>query len=201
MKHLIFPTKAQADAFIQDLQTQGLAREQLAKSTLNRDADGMSTTGGMTTTGGMSTTTDATMDRGLDMQGDGVGGTPEDAGAGAVKGTGVGAVVGAAAAAIGVAATGGALAVPLLLGWAALGSGVGAAVGAAGGAAGVDETGRGDAYSDGAYDRDYSYNVNNDSYDRLSSGLSDGRAVAVEDSVPEEAVRMAASRHGGEIVS
>ncbi|GGL08871.1 hypothetical protein GCM10010844_29530 [Deinococcus radiotolerans] len=130
----------------------------------------------------------------LTMEGDGVGGTAEDAGAGAVKGTGVGAVVGAAA---GILATGatiatGGLALPVILGMTALGSGVGAAVGATGGAMGVDETGK--TYDD-RYDVDDTY------YDRMDSTInSGGRVVAVDDSVPQDVLMDAVTRHGGEIV-
>ena len=108
-----------------------------------------------------------------------------------MKGTGVGAAVGAVA---GIIATGatvatGGLALPVILGMAALGSGVGAAVGATGGAMGVDETG------------DY-YDADDDYYDRLNTTHTNGgRTVAVHDSVPADVVEAAAIRHGGEYVS
>lgn len=121
------------------------------------------------------------------------GGTPEDAAAGAVKGTGIGAVAGAATGFLGTAAaiaagvaTGG-LAIPVMLGLGALGAGVGATVGAVGGAMGVDETGD-----------DY-YETSDTYYDRLNATVSGGgRVIAVADSVPAD-VLDAAARHGGEV--
>ncbi len=177
MRHLLFPTVAQADAFVQDLQSQGLIRPEMGQASVNRH----SAMGGVT---------NGTMDNrnaGLDD-----GGTAEDAGEGAIKGTGVGLVAGAVAGVVATAttvATGG-LALPVILGMAALGSGVGAGVGAIGGAAGVDETG----YDNG-------YGVSDDHYDRINDTMSSGgRAIAVEDSVPMDAVQAAADRHGGQFV-
>ncbi|GAA0510314.1 hypothetical protein [Deinococcus depolymerans] len=164
MKHIIFPTAAAADAFTADLQAQGVIAPTMGRATVTRRSD-----------------TAAIHE----------GGTAEDAGAGAVKGTGVGAAVGAAA---GIIATGatiatGGLALPVILGMAALGSGVGAAVGATGGAMGVDETG------------DY-YDADDEYYDRLNTTATNGgRTVAVDDSVPADVVEAAAIRHGGEYVS
>ena len=115
MKHILFPTVSDADAFIADLQNQGVARPELGNATFNRR-----------------TTTEVVSDASAGA---------EDAGAGAVKGTGVGALVGAAAGVLGagaVVASGG-LALPVILGMTALGAGVGAGVGAVGGAAGIDE--------------------------------------------------------------
>lgn len=182
MKHILFPTAAAADAFTADLQAQGVIAPTMGSSTYTR----------------RSAATDVADTRAdgpgsLTMDADGAGGTPEDAGAGAVKGTGVGAVVGAAA---GILATGatiatGGLALPVILGMAALGSGVGAAVGATGGAMGVDETGK----VDDRYDVDDTY------YDRMDSTInSGGRVVAVHDSVPQDVLMDAVARHGGEIV-
>ncbi|WP_189074327.1 hypothetical protein [Deinococcus sedimenti] len=187
MKHILFPTAAAADAFTADLQAQGVIAPTMGTSTYTRRADGTRVDTG-------ATSVDADGPGNLTMDPDGVGGTAEDAGAGAVKGTGVGAVVGAAA---GILATGatiatGGLALPVILGMAALGSGVGAAVGATGGAMGVDETGK--AYDD-RYDVDDTY------YDRMDSTInSGGRVVAVHDSVPHDILMDAVSRHGGEIV-
>jgi hypothetical protein len=172
MKHLTFPTVAQADAFVQDLQSQGVIRPEMGNTSVNRQSS-MTDTG----TAGMGS---------ADM----AGGTAEDAGEGAVKGTGVGLIAGAVAGVVATAttvATGG-LALPVILGMAALGSGVGAGVGAIGGAAGVDETGNG-------------YHVSDDHYERMSQTMnSGGRAIAVEDSVPNDVVQAAATRHGGQFV-
>lgn len=178
MKHILFPTVADADAFIADLQSQGAVRPEVGSATLNRRSPAMTDT---TTTG---TTTTNYVDEG---------GTAEDAGAGAVKGTGVGALVGAAAGVLGAGATiaTGGLALPVILGMTALGSGVGAAVGGIGGAAGVDETGDG-----------YTSTVDDDYYDRLHSGVNNGgRAVAVDDNVPTDVLNAAVSRHNGQMVS
>ncbi len=178
MKHLLFPTTAQADAFVQDLLAQGVIQPELGQTSVNRRS-AMDTT----------TTSSATA---TDGDADLAGGTPEDAGAGAVKGTGVGLVAGAVAGAVATAATGGLAAVPVILGMAALGSGVGAGVGAVGGAAGVDETG------DGAYGGGY---VSDEQYSRLDQGVAGGgRAIAVEDNVPADVVAQAAERHGGHFV-
>ena len=173
MKHLIFPTVAQADAFVQDLQSQGVIRPEMGNRSVNRQSS--STASETVNTG--STETVGTVDV-----------AAEDAGAGAVKGTGVGLVAGAVAGVVATAATvaTGGLALPVILGMAALGSGVGASVGAIGGSAGVDETG---------------YHVSDDHYDRMSQTMnSGGRAIAVEDSVPSDVVQAAATRHGGQIV-
>lgn len=177
MKHLLFPTVAQADAFVQDLQSQNLIQADMGQTSVNRQSS-MGMAG--TTSSGMAVSDPAYTD----------GGTAEDAGEGAVKGTGVGLVAGAVAGVVATAttvATGG-LALPVILGMAALGSGVGAGVGAIGGAAGVDETGNG-------------YNVSDEHYDRMDQTVnSGGRAIAVEDSVPMAAVQAAADRHGGQFV-
>ncbi len=193
MKHILFPTAAAADAFTADLQAQGVIAPTMGTSTYTRRGANAGTDATGTTTYGDTGRTDMDGRGSLTMEGDGVGGTPEDAGAGAVKGTGVGAVVGAAA---GILATGatiatGGLALPVILGMAALGSGVGAAVGATGGAMGVDETGT----TDDRYDVDDTY------YDRMDQTInSGGRVVAVHDSVPQDVLMDAVARHGGEIV-
>ena len=194
MRHLIFPTTAQADAFVQDLQSQNLIRPEMGQTSVNRSASGVATD---PVTGENLHGTPVTGTPVSDNLGTlpGEGGTAEDAGEGAVKGTGVGLVAGAVAGVIATAttvATGG-LALPVILGMAALGSGVGAGVGAIGGAAGVDETG------DRMYDDNYS--VADDHYDRMHETMNaGGRAIAVEDSVPMDAVQAAAARHGGEFV-
>ncbi|AWN22776.1 hypothetical protein DKM44_05650 [Deinococcus irradiatisoli] len=191
MRHLLFPTVAQADAFVQDLQSQGLIRPEVGQASVNRHSE----LGGMSSTGTtMGNDTMDNRDPALD------GGTAEDAGEGAIKGTGVGLVAGAVAGVVATAttvATGG-LALPVILGMAALGSGVGAGVGAIGGAAGVDETGNGGTYSG---DNSFGYGVSDEHYDRINDTMnSGGRAIAVEDNVPMDAVQAAADRHGGQFV-
>ncbi|MBZ9712319.1 hypothetical protein [Deinococcus multiflagellatus] len=179
MKHVMFPTVAAADAFIADMQQQGLVAPTLGRASYMRS-------GGTSTT---TTTTDT-------VTADASAGA-EDAGAGAVKGTGVGAVAGAVAGVLAsgaVVATGG-LALPVILGMTALGSGVGAAVGATGGAMGVDEN------HDGRTSMEDTYEVDHTSYDHMHSTMnSGGRVVGVEDSVPFDAVQATAARHGGQIM-
>ncbi|PTA66869.1 hypothetical protein [Deinococcus arcticus] len=181
MKHVIFPTVAAADAFIADMQQQGLVAPTLGRASYTRSG-GTSTATTTTTTETVSTDASA---------------GAEDAGAGAVKGTGVGLAVGAAAGILAsgaVVATGG-LALPVILGMTALGSGVGAAVGATGGAMGVDEN------HDGRTSMEDTYEVDHGSYDQMHSTMnSGGRVVGVEDSVPFDAVQATAARHGGQIM-
>ncbi|WP_216328376.1 hypothetical protein [Deinococcus aestuarii] len=183
MRHLLFPTKDAADAFIADLRAQGLIQPEVGHVTVNRrmtDAT-RQMEAGSTTTG---------------TAGAGEVDTAHEAGRGAVEGTGIGAAAGAVAGVIGSVATvaTGGLALPVILGMTALGSGVGAAVGAVAGGATAEGTG-------GVGDTSGSYDVSDDQHDRLSSGLSGGgRAVAVEDSVPADAVAAAAARHGGQFV-
>ncbi|GAA5534390.1 hypothetical protein [Deinococcus aluminii] len=179
MKHLLFPSKEQADAFIEDLRAQGLIQPDIGHMPLNRRTAMAEANTATSTTG----------------TGYAAGDTADDAAEGAVEGTGVGAAVGAVAGAVATVATGGLAAVPILLGMTALGAGVGAGVGAIGGAEGANETGgyigapSGDSYLD------------DDRYDRLNSGVEGGgRAVAVEDNVPADAVEAAAARHGGQFV-
>ena len=180
MKHLLFPTVAAADAFIADLQGQGVATLDASTTTVQRRSGASA-----------AAVTDGTASP-----------VAEEAGQGAVTGTGVGAVVGVAAGALTTAgvlgaaaataatvATGG-LALPVILGMAAAGAGVGAAVGAAGGAAGAEAS----RYPS-------SYEVEDAHYDRMHQGMdSGGRAVAVEDSVPQAALEAAMTRHGGHLI-
>lgn len=199
MKHILFPTTAQADAFIAEMQQKNVVAPTLGTSTYGRHSE----MGSTTAVGGDVRTYDNTAGTSMDGQ---PSAAAEDAGAGAVKGTGVGAVVGAGAGLLGTigtvagvgatVATGG-LAIPVILGMAALGAGVGAAVGATGGAAGVDENHDGRTAND-----DYgSYGVNDDYYGRMHDTVNTGgRAVAVEDAVPYDVVAEAAQRHGGEFV-
>ncbi|WP_243398186.1 hypothetical protein [Deinococcus koreensis] len=187
MKHIMFPTVSAADAFVAEMQQRGMSMGNATytrRGSMDTSAAGSSTMGSDTTYAGEA------------------GAGAEDAGAGAVKGTGVGAVAGAAAGFLGTAgaiaagvATGG-LAVPVILGMAALGSGVGAAVGATGGAMGVDENHDGRTADAG----DHRYEASDTHYDRMDSTVSSGgRVVAVEDTVSAD-VMDAAARHGGEVV-
>lgn len=190
MKHALFPSVAAADAFIDDLQQQGVATLDSSTANVNRRSGTAAST----------------------ASADGYTGTApvaEEAGEGAVKGTGVGAVVGAAAGALTTAgilgtaaataatvATGG-LALPVILGMAAAGAGVGAAVGAAGGAAGAESDGHGAAGSRSSSN----YAVDDAHYDQMDQGVTaGGRAVAIEDSVPQGALDAALQRHGGHLI-
>ncbi|MEF2280196.1 hypothetical protein V3W47_18030 [Deinococcus sp. YIM 134068] len=198
MKHLLFPTVAQADAFVQDLQSQGVIQPEMGQTSLNRRGGmsgstsmGGASTGGTSGMGSETGTTTTVVEQGNQYV---EGGTAEDAGDGAIKGTGVGAAVGTVVGAVATVATGGLAAVPVILGMAALGSGVGAGVGAAGGAAKSEGEG-----AMGGYES--SYDVDDDQYDRLHGGTSSGgRAIAVDDSVPQDVVEAAATRHGGQFV-
>lgn len=171
MKHILFPTVADADAFIADLKEQGAIHPEVADATFNRRTAGGAAVG--------------SAEAGA-----------EDAAAGAVKGTGVGALVGAAAGILGagaVVASGG-LALPVILGMTALGSGVGAAVGGIGGAAGVDENA--DGHTANGYDLD---DRHYDEINTTVSG--GGRAVAVDDNIPADVLTAAVSRHNGRFVA
>ena len=178
MRHIAFPSEQAADAFSQDLITQGLATPELGRGTVSPRMEALAT--------------------------DTHGGTAEDAGAGAVKGTEAGLLVGAAAGALtttgvlGVAAataatvaTGG-LALPVILGMAALGAGVGAAVGGVGGAVGVDET-HGAGH--------HAYEVEHGHYNDVHAHVTQGRhVVAVDDSIPTGPLEAACLRHGGHLI-
>lgn len=209
MKHILFPTVSAADAFIADLQSRGVVQPQVGTMNMSRrvqqaagDTMSTGTTTGTVTTPAATTTTTNTTSYADGGYVDG-GGTVEDAGAGAVKGTVAGALTGAAAAVIGTAATvaTGGLALPVILGMTALGSGVGAAVGAVGGAAGVDETG-GTSYD--SYSDSYTTNYEADDayYNRVNESVNaGGRAVAVDDNVPQDVLMDAVNKHGGEILN
>lgn len=188
MKHLLFPTVAQADAFVQDLQSRGVIQSEMGQASLNRSGgmSGASTGSVGSETGVAATTSDGSAPPYVE------GGTAEEAGDGAIKGTGVGVAVGTVVGAVATVATGGLAAVPVILGMAALGSGVGAGVGAVGGAAGAEATTGGSQSS---------YDVTDEQHDRLSAGMSSGgRAIAIDDSVPADIVAEAAARHGGQFV-
>ncbi|KQR15648.1 hypothetical protein [Deinococcus sp. Leaf326] len=214
MKHLIFPTVAQADAFVADLRAQGAIQPETRDTTWTRRSG---TTGDLSASGTSTGASSMTNPRGSTTMNDtaydtttGASPAAEDAGAGAVAGTGVGAVVGAIAGTVATVATGG-LAAPMILGMAALGSGVGAGVGAVGGAAGVDENNDGrtadnDAYatrtgSDMGMGRDYDYSVSDEAYDRMDqANTSGGRSIAVDDNVDQAVLDAAVQRHGGQYV-
>ena len=182
MKHALFPSVAAADAFIADLQQQEVVTLDSRTINVNRRGGAATSTDGYTST------------------------IAEEAGEGAVKGTGVGVVVGAAAGALITAgvlgtvaatvATGG-LALPVILGMAAAGAGVGAAVGAAGGAAGAES----DANGGTAARYSSNYAVDDAHYDQMDQGVAaGGRAVAIEESVPQGALDAALQRHGGHLI-
>ncbi|MFC6591512.1 hypothetical protein ACFP81_05455 [Deinococcus lacus] len=176
MKHIVFPTVQQADAFVADLEAQGLVMPE------RRERSYRTTT----------TTTTVADANNMDMNGNG-----ETVGSEAAKGAAAGAITGAAAALTGAAltaaagaatvATGG-LAAPLL-GLTLLGTGVGAAVGATGEA--VRETSDADYYDV----QDTQYQTINETYQ------SGGRAVAVDDNVPADKLQDAVARHGGRFIS
>ncbi|PYE53314.1 hypothetical protein [Deinococcus yavapaiensis] len=204
MKHLVFPNKTQADAFVQDLLAQGVIQPETRSANFGRRSTMRDAN--LDAQADASTRVDTTRDDVMAANDADAG--AEDAGAGAVKGTGVGAVVGAVAAAVGTVATGGALAIPVLLGMTALGSGVGASVGAVGGAGGVDENhdGRTSADSYGATgtpnvdSSDHVYHLDDERFDSLYTSTQQGTAIAVEDDIPSQVVEAAAARHGGRFV-
>jgi hypothetical protein len=178
MRHIAFPTEQDAVAFQQDLVAQGLAHPELGRASVSPRAAAVVT--------------------------EPHGGTPEDAGMGAIKGTeaglAVGAVagvltttgiLGAAAATAATVATGG-LALPVILGMAALGAGVGAAVGGVGGAAGVDES---NVAGHHAYEVDHGH------YAEVSSRMGQGQhVVAVDDSIPMAVLEETCMRHRGHAI-
>ena len=185
MRHIAFPTEQAADAFQQDLVSQGVARPELGRASVSPMAA-------------------AVVAEPHGVVAEPHGGTAEDAGVGAVKGTEAGLLVGAAAgvltttgilgaaAATAVTVATGGLALPVILGMAALGAGVGAAVGGVGGAAGVDET-HGAAH--------HAYEVDHGHYTDVNTRLGQGQhVIAVDDSIPAELVEEACIRHGGHTV-
>lgn len=200
MRHLIFPTVAQADAFVQDLQSQGVIQPEMGQTSFQRrsSAEGMNSTGMSTTTTQTNAAT-ATTTEYVDGGGDG-----QDMAGGALKGTALGAVAGVAAGAV-VAATGGLAAVPVLLGMGALGSGIGAAAGTADAAVNGDgmETrvaASGNTENVRSYEDRYEFEDThyNDMQSTVDAG---GRAIAIEDDVPMDVVEAAMARHGGRFVN
>lgn len=200
MKHILFPTVSAADAFIADLQARGVVQPEVGTMNMSRRMQNAAADAGSTVSTGAVATPATTSQTTEYVEG---GGTAEDAGAGAVKGTVAGALTGAAAGVIGTAAavaTGG-LALPVILGMAALGSGVGAAVGAVGGAAGVDETG-GTVTTTTTSQYPSSYEADDAYYNRVSERVNaGGRVVAVDDNVPSDVLTEAVTKHGGEILN
>ena len=185
MRHIAFPTEQAAEAFQQDLVSQGVARPELGRANVSPMAPAVAAVP-------------------HDVVTEAHGGTAEDAGMGAVKGMDAGLVVGAAAgvlttagvlgtaAATAVTVATGGLALPVILGMAALGAGVGAAVGGVGGAAGVDET-HGAGH--------HAYEVDHGHYSDVSTRMTQGQhIVAVDDSIPANLVEEACIRHGGHAV-
>lgn len=201
MRHLIFPTVAQADAFVQDLLSQGVIQPEMGQTSFQRrtSAGTMGGTGGVATTTTQTNTATATTTEYVDGGGDGA-----DMAGGALKGTALGAVAGVAAGAV-VAATGGLAAVPVLLGMGALGSGIGAAAGTADAAVHGDgmETrvaAQGEAAGPRSYEDRYEFEETH--YNDLQSTVdAGGRAIAIEDDVPMDVVEAAMARHGGRFVN
>lgn len=202
MKHILFSTVSDADAFIADLQARGAVQPEVGHMTVNRREAGLSETGSQGTQGGLVGARLDDLDDHATLTHEG--GTAEDAGAGAVKGTVAGAIAGAVSAVVGTAVTvgTGGLALPVVLGLTALGSGVGAAVGGIGGAAGVDETAERGVGTDSIASRyPASAELDDEQYGRLDSGMTaGGRAVAVDDNVPQDVLEDAVRAHGGQFV-
>ncbi|MPY67584.1 hypothetical protein F8S09_12955 [Deinococcus sp. SDU3-2] len=197
MRHLIFPTVAQADAFVQDLLSQGVIQPEMGQTSFQRrTAAGSVGAADMGTTTSQTNTATATTTEYVDGGGDGA-----DMAGGALKGTALGAVAGVAAGAV-VAATGGLAAVPVLLGMGALGSGIGAAAGTADAAVHGDgmetrvaASGETRSYEDRYEFEDTHYN------DMQTTVDAGGRAIAIEDDVPMDVVEAAMARHGGRFVN
>lgn len=84
MRHILFPTVSAADAFIADLQQRGVVRSEVGTTTVNPRVS-------QALDGGVSASTSSTTQTTSTDYVDG-GGTAEDAGAGAVKGTVAGVV-------------------------------------------------------------------------------------------------------------
>lgn len=183
MKHFVFPTVADADAFIADLKAQNVVGDVSGTTSFQRRSS-------VTTPATPVTTTQTQEVVVADGGGDG-----KDMAAGAVAGGALGTAAGLAAGAV-VAATGGLAAIPVILGL-----GIGAAAGAATGA--VSGHGLEDDAVAAAGTRRYesSYTLDDDHYDRLNTAVGTaGRAVAVEDNIPDDIVRATAARHNGRFV-
>lgn len=190
MKHFVFPTAQQADAFANDLKAQGLVREDFGRHAYTR--------GTTDTFAGRSTGTQYTADHYAAGTYADPNANGETVGDEAAKGAAAGAITGAAAGLTGAALAGataatvatGGLAAPLI-GLTLLGTGVGAAVGAAGEAAReADATTTYDTFDT----PETHYGTLNETYQ------AGGRAVAVDETVNEAAVMETAARHGGRLV-
>ncbi|MFC4425316.1 hypothetical protein [Deinococcus navajonensis] len=179
MKHFVFPTSAKADAFIADLQSQGVVEPEVGHTSFHRRSAVQEGTSS-------SAPAQALVTEVVDGGGD-----AGDVAGGALKGGVIGTVAGLAAGAL-VASTGGLAAIPVVLGL-----GVGAAAGAADGAVhghGMEE------HAGRRYEENY--HLEDEHYDRLQSEVgTQGVPVAVEDAVPAEVVEAAAARHGGRLIS
>lgn len=195
MRHLIFPTVAQADAFVQDLQSQGVIQPEMGQTSFQRRSSG-GNVGTTTTQATQTTAATATTTEYVDGGGDGA-----DMAGGALKGTALGAVAGVAAGAV-VAATGGLAAVPVLLGMGALGSGLGAAAGTADAAVHGDGMETRVAASGDARRYEDRYDFDDTHYSDIQTTVdAGGRAIAIEDDVPMDVVEAAMTRHGGRFVN
>lgn len=175
MQRLTFPTPEAAQAFLTELRTQHFTAGSPAAATLPDGREIITAEDGR-----------AYVDAG--------GGTADDAGVGAMKGSGVGVVAGVIGGTIATVMTGG-LALPVILGMAALGSGVGAAVGAVGGAAGVDETEGSTLLGTEEVTLDEATQA------QLGGLTNDGRSVMVHDQADLAALTPVAERHGGVLSS
>ncbi|WP_135228340.1 hypothetical protein [Deinococcus fonticola] len=183
MKHYVFPTVSDADAFIADLKAQNVVGDVSGQTSYHRRTELQTTP--------TTTTTATTTEQAVVAE---AGGDGKDVAAGAVTGGALGTAAGLAAGAL-VAATGGLAAIPVVLGL-----GIGAAAGAATGAVsghGLDDDAAAEV-AGGTRRYQDSYTLENDEYDRLHGAVSnDGRLVAVEDNIPADIVAATAARHNG----
>lgn len=186
MKHLVFPTVADADAFIADLKAQNVVGDVSGTTSFQRRSNSVSTPS--------TTSTTTTTEQVVVAEG---GGDGKEIAAGAVTGGALGTAAGLAAGAA-VAATGGLAAIPVILGL-----GIGAAAGAATGAVaghGLDDDAAAEV-AGGTRRYESSYTLDDDHYDRINTAVgTDGRAVAVEDNIPTDIVEATAARHNGRFV-
>lgn len=190
MKHLIFPTVADADAFIADLKGQNVVGDVSGTTSYRRHnaleaVEEVPATTQVTQTSEQAVVAEA-------------GGDGKDIAAGAVAGGTLGTAAGLAVGAA-VAATGGLAAIPVILGL-----GIGAAAGAATGAVtghGLDDDAAAEVANTSARRYQDSYTLQDSHYDQINTAISaGGRAVAVEDSIPADIVQATAARHNGRFV-
>lgn len=204
MKHFVFPTVADADAFIADLKAQNVV-ESVSGTTSYLRRNAVQPAPAVAATPAVSPATTVTQEE-VTTQVAEAGGDGKDIAGGALKGGAIGTALGVAAG-VAVAATGGLAAIPVILGL-----GIGAAAGAADGAVhghGLDD----DAVAEtGVIDREVvssttpryqdSYTLEDDQYDRLNTEVgTSGRLVAVEDNIPADIAVATATRHNGRQVS